>query len=149
MQLVAQSCLTLQLHGLQPARLLCPWNSPGKNTGMDYHSLHQWIFLTQGLNPGLLHFRQSHYHLNHQESPTEFQTFPTFTSFGFVFFFPSCSFSAPGFSQGSHNTFSCASFDVFSLAFSFMALTLLMRNDWLLYRMCPKLSLFDVSSRSE
>ena len=55
----------------------------------------------------------------------------------------------PGFSKGSHNTFSCASFDIFSLCFSFIALTLLMRNDWLLYRMCPKLSLFDVSSRSE
>ena len=28
----AQSCLTLQPHGLQPARLLCPWNSPGMET---------------------------------------------------------------------------------------------------------------------
>ena len=27
--LVAQQCLTLQLHGLQPTRLLWPWNSPG------------------------------------------------------------------------------------------------------------------------
>ena len=26
-------------HG--PARLLCPWNSPGKNTGMDFHALLQ------------------------------------------------------------------------------------------------------------
>ena len=25
--------LSLQPHGLQPARLLCPWNSPGKDTG--------------------------------------------------------------------------------------------------------------------
>ena len=24
----------LRSHGLQPARLLCPWNSPGKNTGV-------------------------------------------------------------------------------------------------------------------
>ena len=23
---------SLRLHGLQPARFLCPWNSPGKNT---------------------------------------------------------------------------------------------------------------------
>ena len=30
--LVAQSCLTLWPHGLWPARLLCPLNSPGKNT---------------------------------------------------------------------------------------------------------------------
>ena len=27
--------------GLYPARLLCPWNSPGKNTGMGCHSLLQ------------------------------------------------------------------------------------------------------------
>ena len=35
-----QSCLTLcNLHGLQPARLLCPWNFPDKNTGMPVPSL--------------------------------------------------------------------------------------------------------------
>ena len=34
-------------------RLLCPWNSPGKNTGVGYHARLQWIFLTQGLNPCL------------------------------------------------------------------------------------------------
>ena len=28
-------------HGLQPSRLLCPWNSPGKNTEVDRHSLLQ------------------------------------------------------------------------------------------------------------
>ena len=33
--LVAQSCLTLcNPHGLYLVRLLCPWNSPGKNTGV-------------------------------------------------------------------------------------------------------------------
>ena len=41
---VAQSCPTLRPHGLQPARLLCPWNSPDKNTGMGSHSLLQGIF---------------------------------------------------------------------------------------------------------
>ncbi|KAF4009795.1 hypothetical protein G4228_001101 [Cervus hanglu yarkandensis] len=30
---VNQSCPTLQPHGLQPARLLCPCNFPSKNTG--------------------------------------------------------------------------------------------------------------------
>ena len=38
-----------------PARLLCPWDSPGKNTGVDCHALLQGIFLTQGLNLSLLH----------------------------------------------------------------------------------------------
>ena len=38
--------------------LYSPWNSPGQNTGVDSFSLLQGIFLTQGLNPGLLQCRQ-------------------------------------------------------------------------------------------
>ena len=34
--------------GLQPARPLCLWDSPGKNTGVGCHFLLQGIFLTQG-----------------------------------------------------------------------------------------------------
>ena len=56
MCLVAQSRLTLWPHGFWPARLLCPWDSPGMNTGVGCHSLLQGIFLTQGLNPSLLGF---------------------------------------------------------------------------------------------
>ena len=52
--------------GLQTTRLLCPWNSPGKNTGVGTHSLLQDVFLTQGLNLGLLHCRQILYHLSYQ-----------------------------------------------------------------------------------
>ena len=44
---------TLQLHGLEPARLLCPWNSPGKNIGVGCHFLLQGIFPTQGSNPAI------------------------------------------------------------------------------------------------
>ena len=44
-----------QPRGLRPARLLCPWASPGKNTGQGCHFPLQGIFLTQGSNPGLLH----------------------------------------------------------------------------------------------
>ena len=40
--------------GLWPARLLCPWDFPGKDTGVGCHSLLQRIFLTQGSNPRLL-----------------------------------------------------------------------------------------------
>ena len=29
-------------HGLQPARLLCPWDFPGKNTGVGCHCLEQY-----------------------------------------------------------------------------------------------------------
>ena len=45
----------LQLRGLYPARFLCPWDFPGKNTGVGFHFLLQGIFLTQGSNPSLLH----------------------------------------------------------------------------------------------
>ena len=48
--LVAQPCLILSTPWLQPARLLCSWNFPGKNTGF----LLQEIFPTQGLDPHLL-----------------------------------------------------------------------------------------------
>ena len=47
---------------------MCPWNSPGQNTGVGSCSLLQGIFPTQGLNPGLPHCRQIFYQLSHQES---------------------------------------------------------------------------------
>ena len=37
-----------------PARLLCPWDSPGKDTGAGCQALLQGIFLTQGSNLHLL-----------------------------------------------------------------------------------------------
>ena len=43
-----------QPYGLQPVRLLCPRDSPGKNTRVGGHALHQGIFLMQGSNPCLL-----------------------------------------------------------------------------------------------
>ena len=39
---------SLWRYELWPARPLCPWDSPGKNTGVDCHPLRQGIFLTQG-----------------------------------------------------------------------------------------------------
>ena len=56
-------------HRLQPARLLCPWNSPGKNTEMGYHFLLQGIFLTQELNPCLLHWQADSLPLSQLGSP--------------------------------------------------------------------------------
>ena len=41
----------LQSHGLWLTRLLCPWDFPGKNTGVGGHSLLQRFFPTQGSNP--------------------------------------------------------------------------------------------------
>ena len=47
---------SLQPHGLPPARLLCPWDFPGKNIREGCHFLLQRIFLTQESNPHLLYF---------------------------------------------------------------------------------------------
>ena len=65
--LVTQS--SFQLHGsLEPAKIPCPWNSPGKNTGVTGHSLLQRIFPTQGLNPGLPNCGRILYQLIYQGS---------------------------------------------------------------------------------
>ena len=53
--LVTQSLSdSFRFHGLLPARLLCPWDSPGKNTGVGCQARLQGIFSTQGLNFHLL-----------------------------------------------------------------------------------------------
>ena len=59
---------SLRPHGLKPTGLLHPWDFQGKNTGVGCHFLLQGNFLTQGLNPGLLHCRQTLYHLSHEGS---------------------------------------------------------------------------------
>ena len=52
-----------------PHGLYSPWNSPGQNTGVGSHSLLQWIFPTQRLNPNLPHCRRILYCLSYQGSP--------------------------------------------------------------------------------
>ena len=57
---------------LQPARLLCPWDFPGKNAGVFCHFLLQGLFSIQESNPCLLcllHGRQILYHWATWESP--------------------------------------------------------------------------------
>ena len=63
---VAQSCLTLC--DPMDTRLLRPWDFLGKSTGVGCHFLLQGIFLTEGSNPGLPHYRQTLYHLSHRGS---------------------------------------------------------------------------------
>ena len=60
--LVTQLCPTL----CDPTRLLCPWDFPGKGTGIGYHFLLQGIFPTQGSNLGLLHCRQILFRLSYK-----------------------------------------------------------------------------------
>ena len=46
---------SLRLHGLKPARLLCPWDFSGKNTGVGCHVLLRGVFPTQESNLCLLY----------------------------------------------------------------------------------------------
>ena len=46
--------LSVVSDSLRPHGLLCPWDSPGENTGVGCHALLQGIFLTQRSNPRLL-----------------------------------------------------------------------------------------------
>ena len=57
---------SLRPYGLYPVRLLCPWDSPGKNTRVGSHFLLQGIFAIEGSNMGLLHCTQILYCLSHQ-----------------------------------------------------------------------------------
>ena len=61
-----QSCPTLRPHRRQPTGLPCPWDSPGKNTGVGCHFLLWGIFPTQGLNLSLLHQQVDSLALSHQ-----------------------------------------------------------------------------------
>ena len=53
----------------RPHGLYSPWNSPGQNTRVSSLSLLQGIFPTQGLNPGLPHYRRILYQQSHRGSP--------------------------------------------------------------------------------
>ena len=53
--------------------LLCPWDFPGKDTGMSCHALLQGIFSTQGSNPCLLcllHWQADSLPLQHLGNPS-------------------------------------------------------------------------------
>ena len=67
--LVVSGCL--QPHGLySPPGSSVHGDSPGKKTGVGCHALHQGVFPTQGLNPGLLHCSfadEFFYPLSHRE----------------------------------------------------------------------------------
>ena len=59
---LSRACVLSHFSSIRPfvnlwtvaTRLLCPWDSPGKNTGVGCHAILQGIFLTQGSNPHLL-----------------------------------------------------------------------------------------------
>ena len=53
------------------SRFLCPWDFPGKNTGLGCNVPLQEIFLTQGLNLHLLHWQVDSLPLSQRGSPAE------------------------------------------------------------------------------
>ena len=117
MQLISLKCVgvgcsvvsnSLQRHGLQPTGLLCPWNSPGKKTGVGSHSLLQGIFPIQRLNLGLLNCWRILYHLSHQGSPQfkisnlkSCHCFIAVLSSGDFNVVPACNARDPGLISGS------------------------------------------------
>ena len=68
-------CLTLASLWTIVVRLHCPWDFPGKNTGVGCHYFFQGVFLTQDLNPHLLHWHVDSLPLSF---PTFFQFKPEF-----------------------------------------------------------------------
>ena len=66
--LVAKSCLTLATPWIVAMRLLCPWDFPGKDTGVGCYFLLQGIFPTLGSNP-CLSLQTDSLPLTHQGSP--------------------------------------------------------------------------------
>ena len=59
---------------LQPARLFCPQDFPGRNTGVGCHFLLRGIFLTQRSNPHffhLLHWQLAFLPLSHLGNPQD------------------------------------------------------------------------------
>ena len=63
---------SLQPYGLQPARLLRPYDSLGKNTGVGCHALLQGIFLTQGWNSASPALLVDSLPLSHHRSPINY-----------------------------------------------------------------------------
>ena len=71
--LVVKSCRSLCRPGLQLSRLHCPWDFPGKNTGVGSHFLLKSTFPTQGLNLCLLHQHVNSLPLSHLGSPRQWR----------------------------------------------------------------------------
>ena len=63
--LITQLCLFCDPMDCSMGRLLCPWDSSGKNTWMGCHFLLQGIVPTQGYNLYLLHWQVDSLQLSH------------------------------------------------------------------------------------
>ena len=64
--------ILLRPQGLQLTRMLCPWDFPGKNTGVCCHFLLQGVFLTQREKSRFLHWQADYLPLTHEGNPVEY-----------------------------------------------------------------------------
>ena len=74
---------SLWLHRLQSTRFLCPWDFPGKDTGVGCHFLLQGIFLIQALNLCLLHLQVDSLPLSHLGRPQVLTNYTLFFDWDF------------------------------------------------------------------
>ena len=77
---------------LELTRVLCPWDFPGKNTGVGCHFLLQWIFLTQELKLRLLWIL----YWQVDSWPAEPSEMPRSSHFSFPFSQVKCPLLVPG-----------------------------------------------------
>ena len=87
---LSPSVMSLWPHGLQSARLLCPWGFSRQEYWMGCHALLQGIFPTQESNQGLLHCRRILYQLCYQGCLVYFITLPNWAwenSWDYIFEF--------------------------------------------------------------
>ena len=61
----ARQVTSVMSDSLRPQGLYNPWNSPARILEVGSLCFLQWIFPTQGLNLGPLHYRQILTHLSH------------------------------------------------------------------------------------
>ena len=73
---------SLQPYGLWPARLLCPWDSPGTNMGVDCRALLLGDHPKPGIYPESLAFQAVSLPLNHRGSPMKSYYYPPFYKWG-------------------------------------------------------------------
>ena len=129
---------SLWAHGLQPARLLWPWDFPSKNTGVGCNFLLQGIFLTQGSNLCLLKFL---FCTIQSISLPE----PILTEAGSTNVVLMCHLIGPNMNVACQLQDSFPSFRILSLLFSLVYQCALVLINWFLYisfwdHFCPTVS---------
>ena len=77
---ITKSCLTC-CDPMEPNKLLCPWDFPGRDIGVGCHALFQGIVPTQGSNLHHLHWEADSLPLSHLGSPIKGQIVNNFRLF--------------------------------------------------------------------